>query len=106
MRTATKLTEAEWFESQKRFRRVVERHLGTPEYEPQAELLVRKQELEFCIYAEFHEITQMEVEPELFQAAYEKMNQAFWREGAGNPYPLPVPEREYKMWGVRVVKAA
>lgn len=106
MHTATKITEAEWFDNLKKFRRVVERHKGRTEYEPQAELLVRKFELEFIVYAEIQEVAQMEVEPELFCSAYESMNKAFWREGANNPFPLPVPEREYQMWGVKMVKKA
>jgi hypothetical protein len=102
----TKLTRAEWELDQQHRLDYLESTRGTPRYEPQYEVFVRVNQLRYRIYGERQDIEQIDVEPQLFQAAYEAISQCLATAGPRNPFPLPAPEREYEMWGVRVVKAA
>lgn len=102
----TKLTEAEWQRGRQRQLDYLESTRGTDKYEPQHEVFVRVSQLRYEIYGQRQEVKQIEVEPQLFQAAYEAIGQYSRSAGPRNPFPMPVPEREYEMWGVKVVKAA
>lgn len=53
---------------------------------------------------EYNKVTSIQVEPELFVAAYTEMSH-ICAVHKDRGFRMPVPEREYEMWGVVVVKA-
>jgi len=106
LQPAKKYTEAEWYAWLENDHKKIATMRDEPEYEPQYEVFLRINQMRYRVYGERQEVEQIEIDPTLYEAAYLEMNSQFWREGSGNPFPLPVPECEYRMWGVRVRKAA